>query len=82
MTVFLKKKEKETTGSLLRRFTRRVQQSGVLVRARRGRYYQPAISKRQKKLSALYRIKKTKEMDHLRKLGLLEEETKKTFKRR
>ncbi|HAM95414.1 hypothetical protein A2W39_03385 [Candidatus Azambacteria bacterium RIFCSPHIGHO2_01_46_10] len=76
MPVFLKKKEKETTGSFLRRFTRRVQQSHVLVEARKKRYHRAEPTKRQKKLSALYRIQKTKEMERQRKLGLLKEEEK------
>lgn len=76
MPVFMKKKERETTGSFLRRFTRRVQQSHVLIEARKRKHHKAKPTKRQKKLSALYRIQKTKEMERLRKLGLLKEEEK------
>lgn len=82
MAIYTKKKENETTGSLLRRFTRRVQQSRVLIQARKNRFYLSQPTKRQKKLSALYRMKMTKERQRLEKLGLLEEEPKKTFGRR
>ncbi|MBI4217460.1 MAG: hypothetical protein HY603_01535, partial [Parcubacteria group bacterium] len=35
----IKKQERETTLSLIRRFTRRIRESGVLNRARKGRFY-------------------------------------------
>lgn len=74
MPITVRKKEKESAQSLLRRFSRRIQQSGVLVRARRGRFYIPSITKRQKKLSALRRQKIQKEREQLYKLGKLENE--------
>ena len=76
MPVEVRKKEKETTQSLLRRFTRRIQQSGTLVRARRGRFYVPPLTKRQKKLAALRRNELRKERDKLYKLGKLPPERK------
>ena len=79
MPITVRKKEKESVQSLLRRFSRRIQQSGVLVRARRGRFYVPPITKRQKKLSALHRQEVAKEREKLYKLGKLPPE--KTFKR-
>ena len=69
-----KKREKESVGSLIRRFTRRVQQSGLLVQARQSRFYIKSKSKRQMKESALYRQKITAEKERLRKLGKLEDE--------
>ncbi len=72
MPVEVRKKERETTQSLLRRFTRRIQQSGVLIRARRGRFYTPMPTKRQKKLAALRRIQLQKERERLYKLGKLD----------
>ena len=77
MPVTVRKKEKESVQSLLRRFSRRIQQSGVLVRARRGRFYVPPVTKRQKKLSALRRQQIQKERELLYKLGKLENEFKK-----
>lgn len=74
MPITVRKKEKESVQSLLRRFSRRIQQSGVLVRARRGRFYVPPITKRQKKLSALRRGQIQKEREKLYKLGKLTSE--------
>ena len=79
MPITVRKKEKESVQGLLRRFSRRVQQSGVLVRARRGRFYVSPLTKRQKKLSALRRQEAAKERERLYKLGKLPPE--KTFKR-
>lgn len=75
MAVEVKKKERETTGSLLRRFTRRVQQSGILIRARKVRFYTPERTRRERRLSALHRERIKAERERLRKLGLLTEET-------
>lgn len=72
--VTVTKRDRETIGSLLRRFTRRIQQSGVLIRARKNRFYESPKTKREKKLAALWRVKAVKENDRLRKLGKLEED--------
>lgn len=73
MSIEVRKKDKESTGSLLRRFSRRVQQSGVLLRARRGRFYAKSKTKRQMKASALRREQLRSQRKELIKLGLLEE---------
>lgn len=72
MPVEVKKRERESVQGLLRRFSKRILQSGVLVRARRNRFYVPPLSKRQRKLSALRREKNKKEKEQLYKLGKLE----------
>ena len=69
--VEVRKRDGETTGAMLRRFTRRVQQSGILIRARRERFYVPAPTKRVVRDGALRRIKLTKERTRLDKLGKL-----------
>ncbi|MFH1392499.1 MAG: hypothetical protein ABIG90_02345 [bacterium] len=69
-----KKREKESVSSLIRRFTRRVQQSGLLLQSRQNRFYNKAKSKRQVKESALHRQKVVAEKERLRKLGKLEDE--------
>ena len=76
MAIEVKKKTGETTRSLLRRFTRRIQQSGVLIRARRARFREKEKSKRERRISAVRRVKINQEKEKLRKLGLLEEEPK------
>ena len=76
MAIEVKKREKESAQSLLRRFSRRVQQSGILIRTRRGRFYVPPLTKRQKRLGALRRLKNQKAREKLYKLGKLEDERK------
>lgn len=78
----VKKKEKETSESLIRRFSRRVQQSGVLVHARKSRFRKDEKSKREKRNEALYKIKIRKEIDKLKKLGKFDEESLKNIKRK
>lgn len=73
MPVEVKRKEKEPTGSLLRRFTRRVQQSGVLLNARRTRFYKKPKTRRQTKASALRREQIIIQRRDMIKEGLLEE---------
>lgn len=75
----VKKKDNESVGSLLRRFSRKVQQSGLLLQARSVRFQEKEKSKTERRKSALRRnvIVAQKEKD--RKLGKLEEEFK--FKR-
>ncbi len=73
MAIEVRKKDRETTGSLLRRFSRRVQQSGVLLRARRSRFYAKPKTKRQQKASALRREQLRGQRKEMIKLGLLEE---------
>ena len=73
MAVGVRRKEKEPVGSLLRRFTRRVQQSGVLLNARRSRFYNKPKTKRQMKMSALRREQLRTQRKEMMKMGLLEE---------
>jgi ribosomal protein S21 len=72
--VEVRRRPSETTGAMLRRFTRRVQQSGILLRARRERFYKSKLTKRQKRERALRRIALLKERTRLEKLGKLEKE--------
>ena len=76
MGIQVEKKSGETTRSLLRRFTRRIQQSGVLIRARKARFLEKEKSRNERRSSALRRNKISKEKEKLRKMGLLEEEPK------
>ena len=82
MTIEVKKKDRETSESLIRRFSRRVQQSGVLLRARRSRFRKDEKNKREKRLEALYKIKIRKEIEKLKKLGKFDDEALKDIKRK
>lgn len=76
MPVGVRRREKESVQSLLRRFSKRILQSGVLVRARRSRFYIPPKTKRQRKVSSLRRYQIQKERERLYKLGKLENESR------
>jgi len=80
VVIEVKKRERENPRSLLRRFTRRIQQSGILIRARKARFLERGKTKRERRDSALRRVKIGHEKEKLRKMGLLEEEPK--WKRR
>jgi ribosomal protein S21 len=71
----VKKKDRETSEALIRRFSRRVQQSGVLFSARKGRFFAKPKSRRQVRESAQYRAKVKKEVDKLKKMGKFDEES-------
>lgn len=72
--VYVKRKEHESTSALLRRFTRRVQTAGILLRARETRFYRPKSTKRERRERALRRQARLAERERLLKLGELKEE--------
>lgn len=74
--VYIRRKERETTAAMLRRFTRRVQQSGILLKARKSRFYGKKKSKRSRREAALRRIELGRERERLAKLGRLKPEEK------
>lgn len=78
--VEVKKKDNESFENLLRRFNRKVQQSGVLVRARKTRFYAPAKSRNLQRTAAQRRSVMKAQREELKKLGKLPVKTYK-FKR-
>jgi ribosomal protein S21 len=72
----VKKKDNESVGSLLRRFSRKVQQSGLLLQARSSRFQERAKSRTERRKSALRRNEIVAQKEKDRKLGKLEEEFK------
>lgn len=72
MTLEIKKQEREPTQILVRRFTKRVQQSGILLRARKNRFRKRPKNLQAKKRAALRREELKKEYEKLRKSGKLE----------
>lgn len=70
--VEVRKKPRESVTTMLRRFTRKVQLSGVLLSARKARFHRGKRSKNLRRKDALYRDKMKKERERLEKLGLLE----------
>ena len=50
-----RKDSKESTENLLRRFTRKVQQAGVITAAKQAQYFEKPISKRDRREKAIIR---------------------------
>ena len=70
--VQVQKNDNESTGSLVRRFTRRIQRSGFLLRVRSKRFYEPKKSDFAKKKEALQRVAWIKDIEKQRKLGKIQ----------
>lgn len=71
MALEVKKQNRETSQGLVRRFTRAMQQSGILLHARRTRFKQRVKSEDMKKKAALRREEKRIEYEKLKKMGEL-----------
>lgn len=69
MGVIIKKKEGESPNSMIFRFTKKVQQSGVLKEVKGRRFTTRATTKNKRRLSALHKVTRKAEMEKARKLG-------------
>ena len=67
----VKKTKNDNNLGLLRKFSRKVKQSGVIPKVRKKRYYQRTDSDFKKKSNALVKIEKRKEFEHKEKMGLI-----------
>ena len=67
----IKRKEGESINSFLRRFSKRIYQSGILKEVKKKRFKRRKPSLRARKISALYKVKKQKEMSKAQKMGTL-----------
>jgi ribosomal protein S21 len=76
--VEVKKKDSESSESLIRRFNRRVQQSGVLLRTKKAQYYTETPNERKVKDRAIRRSKIMEKKEYLRKIGKLDDLMAKT----
>ena len=65
----VKKNPNENNSSILRRFSRRIQESGIIRKVKGARYNLREESKLKVKKSALKRMARRKEIEHLKKLG-------------
>ncbi|MEI7765078.1 MAG: 30S ribosomal protein S21 [bacterium] len=65
----VKKNPNENNASVLRRFSRRIQESNIIQKVKGHRYNERKESKLKVKKSALKRMGKRKEIEKLRKLG-------------
>ncbi len=66
----LKRREGETASAFLYRFTKKVKHSGILREVKKRQHKKRPISKRERKLSAIHRETKKKEIERARKLGI------------
>ena len=67
--VEIRKNPNENNASVLRRFSRRIQESGIIHKVKNSRYSERKESKLKVKKSALKRMARRKEIERLRKLG-------------
>lgn len=71
INVEVKRNQNENTGSVMRRFTKRTQGSGVLQRVRKLRYYTRIKSRNFAKNAAVVSAERREKRQELSKLGLL-----------
>lgn len=74
MAIIIKRREKESNERLLRRFSRRVQTSGLLLRTKKRQYHEPAKNRNRLRRDALRRLQIRNRLEYLRKIGALDEE--------
>ncbi len=65
----VQKQQKETSQSLVYRFTKAVQKSGILTEARKRRFRDRTKSGNLQKKAALIKVEKRKSYEKLKKLG-------------
>lgn len=70
----IKRKKDESFESLLRRFNKKMQQSGKLLEAKQGKFFEKDLNKNLRKESALVRNKIRAKKEYLRKIGKLPDE--------
>ena len=63
-----RKDSRESVENLLRRFTRKVQQSGVLAEAKSSQYFEKPLSKRDRRQKAI--VRRQRKADKIKKLKL------------
>jgi ribosomal protein S21 len=63
-----KKDAKEPAENLIRRFTRKVQQAGVLATAKQAQHFEKPLSKRDRRIKAI--IRKERKNEKLKKIRL------------
>jgi len=79
--VEVRKKDNETSESLVRRFTRSMQQSKILPKVRGQRFYVKKKNKGRVKKDAIYRMKVGKVADKLKRMGIFTDEKLKDIKK-
>ena len=78
----VRKRDREAPESLIRRFSRRVQQSGVLQRVRKMRFRLEEKSRTKRRDEAIYKVRIRKEINRLKKLGKFDEDALRDIKKK
>ena len=65
----VRKREGESTGSLIYRFTKRTQQSGIIKEVKKRRFRTRPVSRIKRKVSAIHKEGKKKEYERAKKMG-------------
>ncbi len=78
----VRKRDREAPESLIRRFSRRVQQSGVLKRVRAIRFRPEEKSRGKRRDEALYKVEIRKEITKLKKIGRFDEDALRDIKKK
>lgn len=71
MAVEIKRKPSESMAAFVRRFTKRMKESRVLINAKKRRFYEAPKSETMRRASAIRRKKMREEREYLRKIGKL-----------
>ena len=74
MVLKVRRQPRETSQSLVHRFSKKVRRSGILLRARKIRFREKPKSRQAKKVSALRREESRKRYEKLEKLGKMGEQ--------
>ncbi len=65
----IRKRKNESVGTFLYRFNKRVQQSGILKEVKKRKAVTRPQNRRKRRISAIYRYRREKEIKRSRKLG-------------
>lgn len=71
MALEVRRREGESAASLIYRFTKRTQQSGILREAKKRRFRARPMNRLKVKRSALHRVKKRAEFERAKRMGLI-----------
>ena len=71
MALEVKRKEGESVSAFLYRFSKKIQQSGVLREAKKRKTKKRGVNRNKRRVSAIYREGKRKEVAKARKMGLI-----------
>lgn len=82
VNVSVAKNPNESTPSLMRRFSKKVQSSGIVRKAKSSRYHTRVVSKNKRKDGALRRIVKQEDRAEKEKMGLIQPRTFRGGKRK